>query len=82
MIRSHQIFKIENPFDIILLSTQIHTLDEKKGIHELWEGINVEFLVHPLVIFNLLYYLDSQKAINGEQVPHLCILNSHHSRDF
>jgi hypothetical protein len=74
--------KIEKPFGIILLSTQFHTLDEKKAIHELCEGINVEFLVHPLAIFDLLYYLDNQKAINGEQVPHLCILNSHHSRYF
>jgi hypothetical protein len=48
----------------------------------LCEGINVEFLVHPLAIFNLLYYLDNQKAINVEQVPHVCILNSDHSRYF
>jgi hypothetical protein len=82
MIRSDQICKLEKPFGIILLSTQFHTLDEKKGIHELCEGLNVEFFVHPLAIFDLLYYLDSQKAINGEQVPYLYILNLHHSRYF
>lgn len=65
MIRSDQICKLEKPFRIILLSTQFHTLDEKKGIHEFCEGINVEFLDHPLAMFDLLYYLDSQKAING-----------------
>jgi hypothetical protein len=82
MIRSDQICKLEKPLGMILLSTQFHTLDEKKGIHELCEGLNFEFFVHPLAIFDLLYYLDSQKAINGEQVLHLSILNLHHSHYF